>query len=362
MSCDECFAARTACDRAVVPCLRCCELGVRCSLEESSTTSLITTSSSSTVGGGNKGLMGSEPFYYLLHFTDPSVKNDRLAISETAGCSMRRNLVNAFSSLENTTPLEFFIGDMDIVDPGLLTLGGSVVEDDYFQLDEFIADNVVLPSMLPKQLYDTASELVETSRSMSLDTGNKKDMLDITELDALFTSENLTVFITAFFHSLHWHMPVVHCPTFDPANVSNCLLLAIFLAGAAYTIPSNGTNLSLPPSLLSVAEEYVFRKVANLSATTIPSDQPIKGPAIETVQAALILEMLQFSQGDPLIRRRIRIVRHPCLVSTIRSMGLFRYKRRQAPGLCDEWKWRELAVEEVCIRSVLPLLIYSSMK
>lgn len=238
----------------------------------------------------------------------------------------------------------FFIDD--IVDPGLLSLADG--DDDYFRLDyEFMPKNVGLPG----QLHAIAAELVETSRSMSLDTGNRQTILEITELDALFTLENLTTFITAFFHSLHWHMPVVHCPTFDPATVSNNLLLAIFLAGAVYTIPFNGTDLSLPPSLLSVAEEYIFRKVANLSTSTLPSDQPVKGYAIETVQAALILEMLQFSQGDPLIRRRIRIVRHPCLVSTIRSMGLFRYRRRQEPGVvCDEGRWRELAVEEVCIR------------
>uniref|UniRef100_A0A093XLP8 Gastrula zinc finger protein XlCGF9.1 n=2 Tax=Talaromyces marneffei PM1 TaxID=1077442 RepID=A0A093XLP8_TALMA len=351
MSCDSCFDAKTACDRSSIPCGRCTGLGVRCSLDEltpslSTTRSMVTTTTTTT---SKQGLMSNEPFYFLLHFTDPAVKNDRLAISETAGCSMRRNLaVNTFSSLENSTPLDFFIDDL-IVEPGLLSLGDSVAEDDYFQIDEFISD-AVLPSKLPRQLHDIASELAETSRSMSLDTGSEHTMLKTTVLDALFTVENLTVFITAFFHSLHWHMPVVHCPTFDPANISNSLLLAIFLAGAVYTIPFQSADLVLPPSLLSVAEEYVFRKVANLSATTTPSDQPVRGYAIETVQAALILEMLQFSQGDPLIRRRIRIVRHPCLVSTIRSMGLFRYKRRQAPGVSDEDKWRELAVEEVCIR------------
>lgn len=338
---------------------------MKCSLDESSTSSLArsmvpTTSISISSGGaggggGNSEFLGSqEPFYFLLHFTDPSVKNDRLAISETAGCSMRRqNLGNAFSSLSPTgSSMEFFIDD--VLDPGLLSLadGAVVGDDDYFRLDyEFMSESAVLGAKLPGQLHAIAAELVETSRSMSLDTGNEQTILNMTNLDALFTLENLTVFITAFFHSLHWHMPVVHCPTFDPANVSDSLLLAIFLAGAVYTIPFNGTDLSLPPSLLSVAEEYVFRKVANLSTSTILApDQPIKGYAIETVQAALILEMLQFSQGDPLIRRRIRIVRHPCLVSTIRSMGLFRYRRREAPGVCDGGKWRELAVEEVCIR------------
>lgn len=303
----------------------------------------------------SKGIISDVPFHFLLHFTDPSVEYDRLAILETAGCSTRRNLVNALSSLESSfsssysSPMEMFI--RSVVDPELLSLGdGSVVADDYFRLDEFMSESAVPGSKLPGQLHEIASELVETSRSMSLDAGNGQSLLDMTDVDALFSLDNLTAFITAFFHSLHWHMPVVHCPTFSPANVSNGLLLAIFLAGAVYTIPSNGTELSLAPSLLSVAEEYVFRKVANLSTSTIFADQPVRGYGIETVQAALILEMLQFSQGDPLTRRRIRIVRHPCLVSTVRSMGLFRYKRKEAPGVCDEEKWKELAAEEICIR------------
>ncbi|EED15304.1 conserved hypothetical protein [Talaromyces stipitatus ATCC 10500] len=293
--------------------------------------------------------MGNEPFYFLLRFTDPEVKYDRLAISETAGYSIRRNLASAFSLLgvsgTNTHSMESFIGD--VVDPRLLGFDtGSGIGDGYYdQFYAFIPDDA---AKLPRQLYEIARELVETSRSLRLDSGDGADILDLTELHTLFTVQNLTVFVTAFFHSLHWHMPVVHCPTFDPANVSNCLLLAIFLAGAVYTIPCSGSDLLLP-SLLSVAEEYVFRRVAT-AATTL-NDHPIKGSTIEIVQAALILEMLQFSQGDPQTRRRIRIIRHPCLVSTIRSMGLFHYKRREAPVVCDgENKWRDLAAEEVCIR------------
>jgi hypothetical protein len=300
--------------------------------------------------------MGNEPFYFLLRFTDPSVKRDRLAIAETAGCSIRRNLAAVYSSLENSllpdnSSLQFLINDF--VDPGLFTLNSSAAEDDY-RLSEYLSDDATFAvSVLPNQLHTIATELVETSQSMMFDDDRQKNVLEIAALDSLFTVPNLSMFITAFFHSLHWHMPIVHCPTFDPGKVSNCLLLAIFLAGAAYTVPFNGADL--PPTLLTVAEEYIFRRIANLSTTTCLDNQTqdyysLLGPTIETVQAALIVEMLQFSQGDPLTRRRIRIIRHPCLVSTIRSLGLFNLKRRMAPVCCEDSGWRELVEEEVCIR------------
>lgn len=287
--------------------------------------------------------MNDKPYFFLLHVTDPSVKKDKLAIAETADCSIRRNLSTTTYSAHS--PLQFFIDD--IVDPELLTFSGSMAEDDY-QLDEFITD-AAFSSKLPNQLHEIATELVETSRSMSLESENRQEILTITELDSLFTLSNLSIYITAYFRSLHWYLPIVHCPTFDPARVSNCLLLAIFLAGAVYS--GSFDRADLPSTLLSVAEEYIFRRIANLSTTLHPSsDQPLRGTTIETIQAALIIEMLQFSQGDPQIRRRIRIVRHPCLVSTIRSLGLFHYKRKTAVVVCDEGEWNKLIDEEMCIR------------
>jgi hypothetical protein len=71
---------------------------------------------------------------------------------------------------------------------------------------------------------------------------------------------------------------------------------------------------------------------------------------VQLIQSALIIEMLQFGRDDMPTRRRIRIVRNPCLVSTIRSLGLFQLKRRTPPKTCDEQTWRTLVAEEACIR------------
>ncbi|KAF7590320.1 hypothetical protein BBP40_002970 [Aspergillus hancockii] len=194
-------------------------------------------------------------------------------------------------------------------------------------------------------------ELVETSKSMTLGDGNDQQQpLDSAELASLFIVTNVSSFISTFFHSLYWHLPVVHFPTFDPGNVSNPLLLSIFLTGAVYATPWGGTTLS--SRILDVAEEYIFRKITSLSMTNAPSLKDLVHllPTVQLVQSALIIEMLQFGQERLNTRRRIRIIRHPSLVSIMRSLGFFHLKRTMTPQVCDDRTWRGLVAEEVCIR------------
>lgn len=217
--------------------------------------------------------------------------------------------------------------------------------DDY--LLQFPTDPL-FPSKLSNKINELMEELVETSTSMALGNADNHAPLNISDLASLFEVSHIYAFISAFFHSLHWHLPVVHFPTFDPGDVSKPLLLSIFLSGAAYTTPSDGTALS--PWLFDVAEEYIFRKISNLS--TIPSSEDPTGlvPMVQLIQAALIMEMFQFGRDDLQTRRRIRIIRHPCLVSTIRSLGMLQLKRTAVPEECDDWIWKKLVAEEVCIR------------
>ncbi|KAJ6129474.1 hypothetical protein N7512_002254 [Penicillium capsulatum] len=335
------------------PCSRCLSLGRSCTFEGPSTpseplgdhgpSSASPSPSIDTIPGLPKD---DPPFGFLRHFTNPSVKKDRLAIGETAKCSMRRNLETLYSNLEDalipTDPIMSLLGDMRMPDFPLQLPSTS---DDY--LLQFPPDPL-FPSKLSSQINEIMEELVETSKSMVLDNMPNHEPLDIADLACLFEVSHIYAFISAFFHSLHWHLPIVHFPTFNPGDVSKPLLLAIFLSGAAYTTPSDVTTLS--PWLFDVAEEYIFRKISNLPVTSSPEDPGDLIPMAQLIQAALIMEMFQFGRDDMQTRRRIRIIRHPCLVSTIRSLGMFQLKRTTAPKECDDWTWRKLVAEEVCIR------------
>lgn len=295
-------------------------------------------------------------FSFLQHFADPSFQRDRLAIGETAKCSVRRNLETLNSHIEDalvpTDPMSAFGGDFQLTSsPFQIPSTLPSFADDY--LLQFSPDTL-FPSKLSNQLSEIMTELVDTSKSMGLGTAGTLNPLDAMELSTLLGVSNISASISAFFHSLHWHLPVVHFPTFDPGNISNPLLLSIFLSGATYTIPLDGG--ALPSGLFDVAEEYIFRKIADLSTVASPKDQSHLLSTVQLLQSALIIEMLQFGQDNMQTRRRIRIVRHPCLVSTIRSLGIFQLKRGTAPTVCDERTWRNLVAEETCIRYYIPIL------
>ncbi|RAH78212.1 hypothetical protein BO86DRAFT_439222 [Aspergillus japonicus CBS 114.51] len=349
-SCDECTYSKTACDKNS-PCSRCKALGRQCSfgsVASSPTETLCLTPVPPSPVSSHRSLASKRSFFFLSHFTDPAVVKDKLAIAETAKSSTKRNLDGLHLNLEDALSpfcaMQSFMSSSAAAD---MFFQPSFIASQYPVLD--LTSEGALSSGLARQLNDLMVELVETSNSMGPDSEGLNRPLDVSGLIPLFTTSNLSIFISAYFQSLHWHLPIVHFPTFDPGNVSNSLLISIFLAGATYATSQDGTVV--PPGLLDVAEEYIFRRVANLSAASIHISQLSQSfPELEVVQAALIIEMLQFGQGSLQTRRRIRIIRHPCVISTIRSMGIFQYKRSMAPQICDELTWRKLIAEEVLVR------------
>lgn len=350
LSCDECSYAKVACDKRA-PCSRCCSLQRQCSFGRQETALFSASPPCTAFALTSRNLSrGDNPFFFLLHLTDPSVKRDRLAIAETAGSSIRRNLETLNSTIEDallpSNPLQTSLGDFQAMD----WFSQPSVTEDFFPTPYIFDD--CFSSKLSNQLHQLTVEILDTSESMTnKNCDQQQKPPEMTDLASLFTISNLSTFISAFFHSLHWHLPVVHFPTFDPGQVSNPLLLAIFLAGAKYA--NNRGESDIPLELLCVAEEHIFRQVANLSTTLLPEDPVGLGSAVETIQAALIIEMLQFAQDDLQTRRRIRVVRHPCLVSIIRSLGFFNLRRRMTLEACsNESKWRELISKEICIRYV----------
>ncbi|KAL2848511.1 hypothetical protein BJY01DRAFT_233825 [Aspergillus pseudoustus] len=355
-SCDQCFSMKRPCDKSS-PCSRCCSLRQQCTYESHQGLSL---SSPGSMNASPLSLIRTQPllsksdskFSFLRHFTDPCVEKDRLAIGTTAECSIRRNLESLYSHIEDAlTPLDSMaasFGDL---------LGADTFFRPPLSTDDFLPFDFLSygpsPTKLSAQLNELMLELIETSKSMRFgDNSGTLPLHDVTQLAPLFTVSNLATFITVFFHSLHWHLPVVHFPTFNPGNVSNPLMLSIFLTGAAYS--GSSENSTFLPGLLDVAEEHIFRKITALSTQcAAPKNNTTRQfSTIQLMQSALIIEMLQFGQEKIETRRRIRIIRHPSLISLMRWMGIFGLKRTISPASCDgdNIQWRELVSEEICIR------------
>ncbi|KAL5042194.1 hypothetical protein BDW71DRAFT_200764 [Aspergillus fruticulosus] len=354
-SCQQCFSTKRACNKGS-PCSRCHQLGLQCTFKTQQVLSPADSGStdiSSLPSIHPPGLLNdSSLFSFLRHFTDPGREKDRLAIGTTAECSVRRNLETLYSHIEDALiPLDSTVAWFGDLSGSGSFFPAPLSSDDYISTD-FLSSGPG-PTKLSGQLNELMMEAVETSKSMELEGSAAMQLpLDATQLAPFFTVSNVGIFVSVFFHSLHWHLPVVHFPTFDPGNVSNPLLLSIFLTGATY---SNSFNESaLLPRLLDVAEEYIFRKVTALSTQSTPPtrDPRSQRSTIQLIQAALIIEMLQFGQERVETRRRIRIIRHPSLVSLMRCLGIFNLKRSQPPTVIesDDALWKSLVAEEVCIR------------
>ncbi|KAL4881562.1 hypothetical protein BJY04DRAFT_207381 [Aspergillus karnatakaensis] len=353
-SCDQCFSLKRACDLNT-PCSRCHSTGTACTFELQplplGASSPADLPLSPAIQSPSSRTTDSQ-FSFLRHFTDPCVEKDRLAIGTTAESSVRRNLETLYSHLEDALiPLDSMAGWLDGLSPAGSFFQPSLITDDIIPADFLIYGPT--PTKLSGQLDELMLELVETSKSMKPDElENTQTLPEASHLASVLTVSSIGTFISVFFHSLYWHLPVVHFPTFDPGNISNPLLLSVFLAGATYSGTFN--EAALLPGILDVAEEYIFRKVTALSSQTAVTTNELTRhePTIQLIQAALIMEMLQFGQEKLETRRRIRIIRHPSLVSLMRCLGMFQLKRPVPPTLgdSDDIKWREMVAEEVCIR------------
>ncbi|KAJ5675251.1 uncharacterized protein N7477_005185 [Penicillium maclennaniae] len=325
-SCDSCFEAKAACDKNL-PCSRCTSLGRPCTFaaqpspSPGSTCSAAASSPSPSTTPQPSARQGGA-FSFLRHFASPYVQKDRLAIGETGKNSTPRNLATLYSHIEDalipSNPLSAFLGFGDYPSN---PLGG---EEGF--LSDYLSD-ALFPSNLSNQLTEITSELVETSKSMGIRSENPE--LDIMHLTTVFGVSNMSSFISVFFHAFHWHLPIVHSPSFDPV------------------MDDTTTSSSW---IIDVAEEFIFRQVLHLLTVSSPMDPANLLSTVQTLQSALIIEMLQFARDDLGTRRRIRIIRHPCLVSTVRSLGIFHLKRSAIPLSCDDVTWKNLVAEEMCLR------------
>ncbi|KAL5340845.1 hypothetical protein BJX70DRAFT_96057 [Aspergillus crustosus] len=351
-SCDHCFSRKRACD-GNSPCSRCHSIGLDCTFDSQKVVSRaspadVSLSLSSQPPPSTKN---DSQFSFLRHFTDPCVEKDRLAISTTAESSIRRNLETLYSHLEDALiPLDSMSSWLDGLSGAGAFFQPPMITDDFISSDFFTSGPS--PTKLSGQLDELMLEVIETSKSMEpKEPGNLQPLPDAAQLASLFTVSNIGIFISVFFHSLYWHLPVVHFPTFDPGNISNPLLLSVILAGATYSGTFNAATQL--PAVLDVAEEYIFRKVTALSShSAMPSKLTQQEGVIQLIQAALIMEMLQFGQERVETRRRIRVIRHPSLVSLMRYLGIFQLKRSngRTTGEDDDNTWRALVAQEVCVR------------
>ncbi|EKG13580.1 Transcription factor fungi [Macrophomina phaseolina MS6] len=141
---------------------------------------------------------------------------------------------------------------------------------------------------------------------------------------SVFTIHNLQLFIRAYFRHAHQYNPVIYPPAFDCEKASARLLLSVFLFGSMVSAPCDSTLAAR--CFFDLAEEYIFSHIIfSPTYEWALQGERHQGSSVadmEVLQAAQVIQVLQITRNDTKTRRRIRIDRHPRLVTALRLSGL----------------------------------------
>jgi hypothetical protein len=189
------------------------------------------------------------------------------------------------------------------------------------------------------------------------------DAHGLQSLKNLLTAENLKHFLEGY-QNFHAHWPMLHIPTFDPANTNNGLLLVIVCIGAVYS-----DKLTLPQVrwLMELAKASVQRssqlyKTVIQSSTYSPSSENISSD-IEEVTALCLLQTLFIWHGNQTQRQEgrdnywvlVRIARYLDLATPLRKgqhgFSILHQPGNLNPSDVSEWQWDAWIEQEKRIRT-----------
>lgn len=130
-----------------------------------------------------------------------------------------------------------------------------------------------------------------------------------------FKVVNLQTALPTYFHHFHRHCPAVHPATFKPQQASAQLLLAVFLAGTFYT--SSQAQLDIARNYLDLIDEFVQNcsNFKEMLAGKLRDSEDAQREYVETLQAAIIIFMLQDNEGTPEAQGRLRAQNFPKFIT-----------------------------------------------
>jgi hypothetical protein len=158
---------------------------------------------------------------------------------------------------------------------------------------------------------------------------------------AVFTSNNVAEYVSAFFSYFHPHTPFIHRPSFDIQTVSLPLLLTISFLGSVFATPQDDALTAR--YFFDLGEEYIFGLLHQASTHSNYSIDE----SVQIVQAAVLIHALQMDSNNDSIRLRIRTHRFPAIVASMRRLDLFMTSRTLHSKFIDR---DQFIIEETRIR------------
>ncbi|KAF6806140.1 transcription factor [Colletotrichum musicola] len=347
-ACDACFHSKQSCDNSD-PCERCVLRKLSCTyrrLEEGPLLAAQDPSASNTANGSGTATNNNDKdrtkltIAFLLGLTNPDSEN---ILEFLAGEAASRIDTEGLDPATSAASMQFPPGmssDQDFA--AFLTYGISSLApeavDNLFSMSlghGGLTTNTSNMSSTPTSPFNPIvfgphsaallCELHSLHDSLVASNPSYSGSFNLDAATSAFSADSLCTFAATYFRVSHLDFPILHKPYFGTARTTKPLLLAVGMAGAIRSAPSDDALAAR--GFLSLSEEYIFRRLRDLfPAGSTPEYTP---ELEEALQAAVMIHSVQFFRNDTATRRKNRTQRLPMLVSAVRLLGLA--QTRHAP-------------------------------
>ncbi|EXJ65583.1 hypothetical protein A1O7_01924 [Cladophialophora yegresii CBS 114405] len=192
-------------------------------------------------------------------------------------------------------------------------------------------------------------------------------------LHFLLTGEKIRKFISLYFSNWHLNCPILHKPSFDPANIPVSLVISVVFIGAMYS--KDHTERLTARKLVDVAELVVFdseifsfevevtRSVQGESTAKV-SDSDYEWDIFQELQAGYLMVIAQYwGGGSRGSKRRAMQSRFGDVINVARSMQLHRARHQPTDRISEiVWLQKETKIRTISVIALLDcaMRIYSN--
>ncbi|ETI26659.1 hypothetical protein G647_10319 [Cladophialophora carrionii CBS 160.54] len=191
-------------------------------------------------------------------------------------------------------------------------------------------------------------------------------------LNFLLTGEKIRKFISLYFRNWHLNCPILHKPSFDPANVPVSLVISVVFIGAMYS--KDQTERLAAKKLVDVAELVVFdSEIFSFESEVTRSIQDESTPAnpdsahewkiFQELQAGYLMVIAQYWGGSRGSKRRAMQSRFGDVINVARSMQLHHARHLPTDRISEiVWLQKETKIRTISAIALLDcaMRIYSN--
>ncbi|PYH68345.1 Zn(II)2Cys6 transcription factor [Aspergillus vadensis CBS 113365] len=334
-SCNACATARVSCD-GDLPCEACLQKGLNCSFSR-------THEQSPRYPQASQGTTGQLP-----DDINPSTERDPCQ----GPAKLSIPFLLHYTNVENESKYESLrlLSQCTGADPqvGCCAVDHHQPGNSYFLTDpwerlfhSFIctanldppcdSQSSAIYSFAHADLESTSAELLGLLACSEHQDALGQEILGIDTTRQLFTPVNIAKFIKAFFDN-PFHTHYINSAAFSLNKASNLLALTMVLLGAVYSNPYRSDDLT---TYSNITEHLIFEGSAFKKLLQGNRDILNSRGTLETLQAAMLVVILQSYKENPDSIRRIRLQRMPTIFTVIRMLDLNKITNDCIPGVSD---------------------------